>query len=115
LGVCQVCFRAIGRNLKNFQKNVNTCLQNAHLAIKAAIKSCMERGILVYFLEKHASEVLNMLTTEWNWDDAKEVWQEEAREERDLHIAKNMLADGIEPTRVARITKLPEEQIRTLM
>jgi len=60
-----------------------------------------------------------MLTTEWNWDDAKEVWQEEAREEareeRDLHIAKNMLADGIEPTRVSRITKLPEEQIRTLM
>ena len=22
-----------------------------------------------------------MLLTEWNWDDAKEVWQEEAREE----------------------------------
>jgi predicted transposase YdaD len=22
-----------------------------------------------------------MLTTEWNWDTAKEVWQEEAREE----------------------------------
>jgi len=22
-----------------------------------------------------------MLFTEWNWDDAKEVWQEEAREE----------------------------------
>jgi len=22
-----------------------------------------------------------MLMTEWNWDDAKEVWQEEAREE----------------------------------
>jgi len=80
-------------------------------AIKAAIKSCIKRGILVYFLEKHASEVLNMLTTEWNWDDAKEVWKEETLEE----CAKNMLADGIEPTRVARITKLPEEQIRTLM
>jgi len=50
-------------------------------AIVAAIKSCIERGILVYFLEKYASEVLNMLTTEWNWDDAKEVWQEEARED----------------------------------
>jgi len=50
-------------------------------AITAAIKSCMERGILVYFLKRHGSEVLNMLFTEWNWDDAKEVWQEEAREE----------------------------------
>jgi len=50
-------------------------------AIVAAIKSCVERNILVYFLEKYASEVLNMLFTEWNWDDAKQVWQEEAREE----------------------------------
>jgi flagellar biosynthesis/type III secretory pathway protein FliH len=24
---------------------------------------------------------MNMLLDEWNWDDAKEVWQEEAREE----------------------------------
>jgi hypothetical protein len=30
-------------------------------AIEAAIKSCVERNILVYFLEKHGSEVLNML------------------------------------------------------
>jgi len=62
---------------------VNKNLESMELgdAIKVAIKSCIERGILVYFLEKHASEVLNMLTTEWNWDDAKEVWQEEARED----------------------------------
>jgi hypothetical protein len=26
------------------------------------------------------SEVMNMLLEEWNWDEAKEVWQEEARE-----------------------------------
>jgi hypothetical protein len=38
----------------------------------------MGKGILVYFLKKHGSEVLNMLYTKWNWDDAKEVWQEEA-------------------------------------
>ena len=24
---------------------------------------------------------MNMLITEWNWDDAKEVWKEEGREE----------------------------------
>jgi len=24
---------------------------------------------------------MSMLTTEWNWDTAKEVWQDEAREE----------------------------------
>ena len=38
-------------------------------------------NILVYFLEKHASEVLNMLFTEWNLDDAIAVAKEEAHEE----------------------------------
>jgi len=59
-------------------------------AIEAAIKSCVERNILVYFLEKHASEVLNMLFTEWNMDDALAVRYEEGhedgREERDNEI-----------------------------
>jgi hypothetical protein len=32
-------------------------------------------------LEKNASEVLNMLLTEWNWDDALDVRFEEGREE----------------------------------
>jgi len=50
-------------------------------AIEAAIKSCVERNILVYFLKKHASEVLNMLFKEWNLDDAIEVAKEEEREE----------------------------------
>jgi predicted transposase YdaD len=31
--------------------------------------------------ETHATEVVNMLLTEWNWDIAREVWQEESREE----------------------------------
>jgi len=50
-------------------------------AVEAAIRSCVERNILVYFLERHASEVLNMLFTEWNLDDALEVKREEAHEE----------------------------------
>ena len=50
-------------------------------AIEAAIKSCVKRNILVYFLEKHASEILNMLFTEWNLDDAIAVAKEEARED----------------------------------
>ena len=50
-------------------------------AIVAAIKSCMKRNILVYFLEKYASEVLNMLFTEWNLDDALAVRYEEGTED----------------------------------
>jgi len=87
-------------------------------AIVAAVKSCMERGILVYFLKRHASEVLNMLFTEWNLEDAIAVRCEEAREDatekRDLQIAKSMLADGLDIARVARITKLSEDQVMAL-
>jgi flagellar biosynthesis/type III secretory pathway protein FliH len=50
-------------------------------AVETAIKSCVERKILVYFLEKHASEVLNMLFTEWNMDDALAVRYEEGIED----------------------------------
>jgi hypothetical protein len=50
-------------------------------AMKAAIEYCIRQDILSHFLKTNSSEVMNMLYTEWNWDDAKEIWQEEAREE----------------------------------
>jgi len=50
-------------------------------AITAAVRSCMERKILVSFLKRHGSEVLNMLFTEWNLEDAIAVRCEEVREE----------------------------------
>jgi predicted transposase/invertase (TIGR01784 family) len=50
-------------------------------AIRKAVPYCRKHDILKEFMEGHAKEVMNMLTTEWNWDTAKEVWQEEAREE----------------------------------
>jgi hypothetical protein len=50
-------------------------------AATEAVRSCVKDGILVDFLEEHGSEVMNMLLEEWNLDEAKEVWQEEAREE----------------------------------
>jgi rubrerythrin len=81
-------------------KNRQTMEQSE--AIEAAIKSCVERKILVYFLEKHASEVLNMLFTEWNLDDALE------------ETAKSMLKEGLDVVLIERITKLPQEEILAL-
>jgi hypothetical protein len=49
-------------------------------AISKAIRRCVRDGILADFLREHGAEVMNMLLTEWNWDEAKEVWQEEAME-----------------------------------
>jgi len=50
-------------------------------AIKLAVKTCISKNILVSFLERRSSEVLNMLLREWNQDEAIEVWKEEARED----------------------------------
>jgi hypothetical protein len=50
-------------------------------AVTKALNWCVENGVLPEFLNKHGSEVKNMLLTEWDWDKAKAVWQREAREE----------------------------------
>jgi predicted transposase/invertase (TIGR01784 family) len=49
-------------------------------AMVKAIDECISQNVLKEFLERNASEVRNMLFG-WNWDMAKEVWQEEARED----------------------------------
>jgi hypothetical protein len=49
-------------------------------AITEAVKYCTGKHILQRFLTEHSSEVLNMLTTEFNLKDAQEVWLEEGIE-----------------------------------
>jgi hypothetical protein len=46
-------------------------------AVKAAIRSCISRKVLVEFLTRHGSEVENMLLTEWNMETALEVRYDE--------------------------------------
>jgi len=42
-------------------------------AMKLAIRHCRENDILKEFLERNGTEVINILMTEWNWDDALAV------------------------------------------
>ncbi len=65
--------------IAEIKSNLDT--MNLADAIKAAIKTCLSKNILVYFLREHGSEVLNMIFGEWNWDDAIAVAKEEGREE----------------------------------
>jgi len=100
--------------------------ENKEDALIKAIKECRERDILKEFLEKHAAEVFNMLITDWNLKDAKEVWKEEAREEgieegieqgieqEKLTIARNLLAKGSTPDFVSEITGLSLEEIANI-
>jgi hypothetical protein len=103
-------------------------------AVKEAVKYCQKHGILREFLKLHASEVLGMLFTEWNLDDAIAVAREEAMEDglekgraegldegrvegrtdEKLQIARNLLAKGMTPEFVHDITGLDLETIAGL-
>jgi len=90
------------------------------------VQYCKKHDILKELMEKHAKEIMSMLTTEWNWDTAKRVWQDEAREEglsqgreegRDVEkmiIAKNLLEKGSSLEFVHEITGLSLDEIRRL-
>ena len=87
-------------------------------AIGKAVKYCMEHNILKEFLTQNATEVINMLTTEWNWDDALAVRYEEGREEgmekgRE-EVARSALAEGATFDFVQKITGLDVETIKKL-
>jgi hypothetical protein len=90
-------------------------------AIKETVKYCQKHDILREFLKLHASEVLNMLYAEWNWDDALAVRYEEGREDgleegrkEKLEIARNLLAKGSTPEFVHEITGLDMETIKNM-
>jgi len=91
-------------------------------AIKDALKYCVENDILKEYLEKHETEVINMLYTEWDWDTALEVAREEAFEDGEdkgiekasIKIARNLLAEGSTPEFVQKITGLSLEEIAKL-
>jgi len=87
-------------------------------AIKAAIKTCLNKNILVDFLREHGSEVENMIFGEWNWDEALAVKYEEGVDTGVgigvTRTAKNMLAKGYSDAEVIDVTNLSPEQVGNL-
>jgi len=74
-------------------------------AIKRAVVYCRDRGILREFLEKHGTEVLNMLTKEWKLEDALAVRYEEGWEDGRKGGERNiveMLKSGRSPEEIIR-------------
>ena len=97
-------------------------LGNREEAVKSAIKYCRKHDILKEFLGLHAGEVLSMLMTEWNLDDALAVRFEEGIEEgmetgmeaATVAIARNALAKGVAPEFVQEITGLGMDVIKSI-
>jgi hypothetical protein len=108
--------------VRSFEKE----LKDKEAAMEAAIRYCREHDILKEFLEENGAEVMNMLITEWNTEDAKEVWYEEGLEEglekglgkgmetATANIARNALAQGASPDFIQKITGLSTEAIAQL-
>jgi len=75
-------FAARSSSLSDYEEfiaEIRAMLRTMNLrdAVKAAIRSCISRNILVDFLTLHASEIENMLLAEWNMETALEVRFEE--------------------------------------
>jgi hypothetical protein len=100
-------------------REYEAALKDREAAVKEAVKYCISHGVLKDFLEEHSSEVLNMLFTEWNWDDALAVRYEEGREEgwlggleqRGEEDIRNLLSYGMSPDEVAAALKVPLEKV----
>ena len=69
--------------------------------METAIKYCQKNDILKEFLEYYGSEVLNMLITEWNTEDALAVRFEEGIEEGEQKII-NLLKSGKSPEEIIK-------------
>jgi hypothetical protein len=103
-------------------------------AITKAIQECKKRGIMAAYLESRGSEVLNMLLTEWNMEDALRVRGEEEREIGEkigekrgrelgekrgralgrIDSATRMKSDGIDIKLIVKYTGLKPEEVEKL-
>jgi hypothetical protein len=95
-------------------------------AITKAIQECKKHGIMRVYLESRGSEVLNMLLTEWNMEDALRVAREEEREigerigekrgeKRAAYSnAARMKSDGLDVELIVRYTGLRPEEVARL-
>jgi hypothetical protein len=108
--------------VREFEKEAD----NLEGAVRKAVIYCRDHDILKEFLETNATEVLNMLMTEWNWDDAlayryeegREVGREEGMEvgmkKGSFNIAQNLVKLGLPIETVISATQLDPEKVKQL-
>jgi len=95
-------------------------------ALEKTVKDCIKDNILREFLEKYGSDVINMLSMEFNLDDALRVREndgiikgkkegiKEGIKEGKEEVAESLLREGFSNEIVIRTTKLPKEKIEKL-
>ena len=94
-------------------------------AMKAAVRYCIENNILRLFLEANSSEVMSMLITEWNLEEAQRAWLAQGRDEGiEIGVGKGenniiaLLKSGKSPEDIIRefetktVTAMPASEAR---
>ncbi|MCL1794424.1 MAG: Rpn family recombination-promoting nuclease/putative transposase [Oscillospiraceae bacterium] len=103
-------------------------------ALKKAVKECIKDNVLREFLERYGSDVVNMLSMEFNLADAQRVWKKdgilegrkegikegriegriEGEQNKAIKVAENMLKRGMSIEDVANDTELSIEQVEQI-
>ncbi len=111
-------YAAFIQKVKDYKKS-DEPLTNA---IELAIHDCLQNGIMTEFLGKHGSEVVNMLFTEFNMEEALKVRGEEQYElgknegkaegkASEIRIIRNKLQKQLSSSDIAEWLELPETYI----
>ena len=119
-------------NKCTYLKEYSTLVGKVKLGIKAglslrdsiiqAVNFCIDNNIMKDFLLKNEKDVFGMLALQWNINDAKTAWQEEAKEigiemgemKKAEDIACNLIRMGFAPDKIEEATNLPIERIEQL-
>ena len=105
------------RTEKNRQKGMSP-----NEAVRESTSYCIDHDIMRDYLIRHKEEVFDMYALQWNEDDARRAWQEEAFEDGygsgyDKAKEENalvMLKDGVEPKVVSKWAKLPLSRVQEI-
>jgi len=96
-------------------------------AVDRATEECIRERILVNYLQTHRKAVRNMLTTEWNLEDALRVRGEEAErrgekrgrlegeQEATRKFVNQMYKGGFSIADIVKATEFPEQEVKNIL
>ncbi len=92
--------------------------QRRDAAVEEALRYCIKNDIMKVFLEKHQREVFDMVSLVWNEDDARESYiaqgREQGIEQGQAGMVRNLLAENMPLTLIAKVSGWTEDRIRAL-
>ena len=83
-------------------------------ALEKAVRDCIKDKIPEEFLKRYGSDVINMLSMEFNLADAQRVWKKDGEMNKAERVAEKMLKLGTPIETIAEITELSTKQVKEI-